>query len=141
MWLSAVSTARRKSPSPRRSPSAIGESRQTLRRCLQPIHDDYRDGIGVDDIEIYLAGCGLAANAELRKVAVEIQPFITTRYNLTTLATAVRQARKEAEDGNAPLSLDLVTNALKALCSTAAQRRVTLERWRSNLDPATGGAK
>ena len=115
--------------------SAIGESRQTLRRCMQPIHDDYRDGIGADDIEIYLAGCGLKSNAELRKVAVEIQPFITTRYNLTTLATAVRAARKEAEDCGESLSLELVTNAVKALCSTAAQRRATLAQLRN------GGAK
>ena len=111
--------------------SNIGESRQTLRRCMQPIHDDYRDGIGAEDIEVFLAGCGLKSNAELRKVSAEIQPYITARYNLTTLATAVRQARKEADDNNAPLSLDLVTNALAALCSTASQRRATLAQLRN----------
>jgi len=110
-----------------RSSSAIGESRQTLRRCLQPIHDDYRDGIMAGDVEMYLAGHGFKRNAELRAVANEIQPLCTARYNLTTLASAIRDAKDQAEDEDQPLTLGMVTNAVKALCSTAAQRRAWLE--------------
>jgi hypothetical protein len=106
-----------------RSSSAIGESRQTLRRCLQPIHDDYRDGIMTEDVVEYLVGQGLRKTKELETVAQDIQPLITARYNLTTLATAVRDARKQADDEDVSLSLGMVTNAVKALCSTAAQRR------------------
>lgn len=109
-----------------RSSSAIGESRQTLRRCLQPIHDDYRDGIMASDVEMYLAGHGFKRNAELKAVAAEIQPLVTARYNLTTLATAIRDARKQADDEEVELSLGMVTEAVKTLCSTAAQRRAAM---------------
>jgi hypothetical protein len=113
--------------------SAIGESRQTLRRCLQPIHDDYRDGITAIDVEMYLAGHGFKRDAELKSVAVEILPLITSKYNLTTLATAVRDAREQAEDEDKKMSLDMVTDAVKALCTTAAQRRAAMAE--------AGGAK
>ncbi len=111
-----------------RSTSAIGESRQTLRRCLQPIHDDYRDGIMARDVEAYLVGQGFRRNGELREVAQEIQPMITARYNLTTLATAMRDARKEADDRNIDLTLGLVTTAVKSLCSTPNQRREAMRQ-------------
>jgi len=114
-----------------RSSSAIGESRQTLRRCLQPIHDDYRDGIMAGDVEEYLACEGFKRNAELRQVAAEIQPLITARYNLTTLASAVRDARKESDDEDVTITLGMVTNAVKALCSTAAQRRAGMLQMKS----------
>jgi hypothetical protein len=106
-----------------RSSSAIGESRQTLRRCLQPIHDDYRDGISAGDVVEYLAGAGFKKNAELKAVAGELQPLVTARYNLTTLASAIRDAREQADDEDVTLTLGMVTSAVKALCSTAAQRR------------------
>ncbi len=107
--------------------SAIGESRQTLRRCLQPICDEFRDGVMVADVEAYLAGQGFPRNGELRKVAAEIQPLITVRYNLTTLATAVREARKQAEDQDVKLTLGMVNSALQAQCATAASRRAMLQ--------------
>jgi hypothetical protein len=106
-----------------RTSSTIGESRQTLRRALQPIHDDYREGVAADDVEVYLAGQGFKRTKELGKVADEITPLIAARYNLTTLATALRDARKQAEDEDVDLSLGLVTEAVRALCSTAAERR------------------
>ena len=108
-----------------RTTSAIGESKQTLRRCLQPIHDDYRDGIMAEDVEVYLAAQGMKRNAELAAVATEIQPLISSRYNLTTLATAIRDAQREATDTGVPLTLGMVTEAVKSLCSTAAERRAT----------------
>jgi len=117
-----------------RSSSAIGESRQTLRRCLQPICDEFRDGVTALDVETYLAGVGFNRNAELRNVAAEIQPFIASRYNLTTLASAVRDARKQADDEDTKLTLGMVTGALQALCSTAASRRAMLAQM-------NGGAK
>ena len=103
--------------------SAIGESRQTLRRTLQPIHDDYRDGIMEQDVEMYLVSSGLKRNAELKSVAAEILQLIRSKYNLTTLATAVRDAREQADDEDGELTAALVTSAVNALCSTAAQRR------------------
>ena len=115
--------------------SAIGESRQTLRRTLQPIHDDYRDGIMEEDVEMYLASSGLKRNKELTAVAAEILPLIKSKYNLTTLATAVRDARAQAEEEGGELTAGLVTEAVKALCSTAASRREAMKA------AAAGGAK
>lgn len=121
-----------------RSSSAIGESRQTLRRCLQPICDEFRDGVTALDVEMYLAGQGFDRNRELRNVAAEIQPFIASRYNLTTLASAVRDARKQADDQETKLTLGMVTSALQALCSTASARRAMLQQMSA---AQTGGAK
>jgi hypothetical protein len=111
-----------------RSNSAIGESKQTLRRCLQPIHDDYRDGVMVEDVEEYLVANKFKRNKELETVAAQIQPLITSRYNLTTLASAVRDAKKQAEDEETELTLGMVTAAVKALCSTAAERREAMRQ-------------
>ena len=117
--------------------SAIGESRQTLRRCLQPICDEFRDGVMVGDVESFLAGQGFKRDGELRKVAREMQPYIAARYNLTTLASAVRDARKESEDAEVPITLGMITSAIQSLCATANARRATLQA----LADCEGGVK
>jgi hypothetical protein len=109
-----------------KSSSAIGESRQTLRRCLQPICDEYRDGVMPFDVAAFLAAQGFKRGAEMRAMASEIQPIIAARYNLTTLAEAVREARKESQADGRELTLGMVTAAVKQLCSSAAQRRAAM---------------
>jgi hypothetical protein len=59
-------------------------------------------------------------------MASEIQPIIAARYNLTTLAEAVREARKESQADGRELTLGMVTAAVKQLCSSAAQRRAAM---------------
>jgi len=109
-----------------------------LRRCLQPICDEFRDGVTTTDVAIYLEGEGFPRNAELKQVAAEIQPLIAVRYNLTTLATAMRSARKKSLKKEEPLTLGLVTDALQSLCSTAAGRRAQLEML---AEKSRGGGK
>lgn len=105
-----------------RNGGAIAEARQFLRRCLKPIFDDYRAGIGARDVSSYLRARGFK-DAGLEKFAEAYVPRLAVNYNLSTLADAVDEAEAEADDSRRTPSLADVGRALDSLMSTAAERR------------------
>lgn len=110
------------------SRGAVAEARQFLRRCVRPIFDDYRGGIGARDVFAFLVASGLARNGELKTLAQDLAPILRHNYNLSTLSDAVDDARDRAEDLEEPLSLGMVRDAVLALCSTAQDRRAAEEK-------------
>jgi hypothetical protein len=106
---------------------SMAEARQIFRRCIRPIFDDYRDGIGPKDIQTFLVGSGFPLDPELKTVAATLAPKLCRNQNLSTLADAIDEARCEAAEaeGDVPPTLQLVHQAVNALCSTWAERRAT----------------
>lgn len=108
---------------------SMAEARQIFRRCIRPIFDDYRDGIAAKDIQSVLVGSGFPLTAEVRTVAATLAPKLSRNQNLSTLADAIDEAKCDAADtssdaDNGP-TLQLVIQAVNALCSTWSERRVT----------------
>jgi hypothetical protein len=105
-----------------RGSGAVAEARQLIRRCIRPICDDYRFGIGPADVREFLAGNGFKADKELREVADLLAPKLMNNQNISTLADALDAARDEAEETETELTLAMVTREVDALTTTAAQR-------------------
>ena len=105
------------------SVGSMAEARQLFRRCIRPIFDDYRDGIGARDISAFLKGSGFPASHELETVAATLAPKLARNQNLSTLADAVEEARIDAEEREGNPTLQAVVEGCNALCSTYGERR------------------
>lgn len=103
------------------SSGAIGEARQFLRRCIRPVYDDYRGGIGMQDVQAFLVASGFQGR-DCKALADQIAPVLARNHNLSTLADAVSQARDEAEDDSKDLTLLMVAQAVRSLVSSIADR-------------------
>lgn len=99
---------------------AVSEARQFIRRCLKPIYDDYRHGIGPKDVAVFLRQHGFAATKDLDSAAAEVAPTLAKNGNLATLADALEDAKAEADDQDIPLTLAMVTRAINSLCGISA---------------------
>lgn len=102
---------------------AIGEARQFLRRCLRPVFDTYRSGIGAADVVDFMAGSGVEKNGELRAFAAEVAPVLAGKHNLADLSDALANARAEAEDADARLTLALVKSAIEQICGVTIRQK------------------
>jgi hypothetical protein len=109
------------------SVGAIGEARQFLRRCIRPVFDTYRGGIGTADVLAFMSGSGFENNGELKAFAAEVAPVLAGKHNLADLSDALNNARAEAEDSDARLTLALVKTAIEQICG--APIRAGKEGW------------
>lgn len=101
---------------------AIAEARQFLRRCVRPIFDDYRSGIGADDVEAYLKASGF--KGPVKEFAARQAPLLRAHYNLATLVDAIELAEgRTDEKAGRRATLEDVELAINTLTSTAAERR------------------
>lgn len=105
------------------SVGAMAEARQLFRRSVKPIFDTYRGGIGANDVASFLVTKGFPNKSELKDFSAGIAPLLATNQNLSTLADAFDDAREKATDLSKPVTLEGVRTAVKALCSTAIERR------------------
>ncbi len=108
------------------SGGGMAEARQLFRRSLKPIFDDWRDGAQPGDVEAFLAGSGFPRGKELRTVAAQLAPLLARNQNISTLADALDEARSTDE----PLTLDLITEAVQSLCTTAVERKAARQAAR-----------
>jgi hypothetical protein len=93
----------------------MAEAKQLFGRTLKPVFDDYREGLAVEDIAVYLKkAAGL--NGQAKAIAEKILIPIRDNGNLRVLADAVEEARAIAEDREEDLSGPHILEAVEALC-------------------------